>query len=181
MSTKKRIFIQFDGSNFYNRLKEPPLSFKSLIKFDFANFVTFLLGNNTLTNVVYYVGAIRTEKGNPKSYELYKNQRQFLGYLEKQRITISRGFILKSYGYHEKGVDIQIATDILIGAYENLYDQVILLSSDTDLLPAVIKAKSLGKTIEYVGFSHKPSFAMIRHSNLRRLLSKDDLLPFCKK
>jgi len=181
MSTKKRVFIAFDGSNFYNRLKEPPLSFKNLLVFDFSNFVTYLLGDNLLVDAIYYVGAIRTEKGNPKSYELYKNQRRFLGYLEKQKITVSRGYILKNDGYHEKGVDVQIAIDILIGAYENLYDKLVLLSSDTDLLPAIRKIKELGKTVEYVGFSHKPSFAMIRHSNLRRLLGKDDLLPFCKK
>lgn len=176
-----RILIAIDGSNFYNRLKEPPLSFKNLLEFDFANFIAFLLGNNSLIDATYYIGAIRTEKNNPKSFELFRNQIKLFGSLTRQGLKISRGYILKNDGYHEKGVDVQIATDILIGAYENLYDKVVILSSDTDLLPAIIKAKSLGKTIEYVGFSHKPSFAMIRHSNLRRLLNKDDLLPFCKK
>lgn len=35
----------------------------------------------------------------------------------------------------EKGVDVQIAMDILIGAYERTYDVGILFSADTDLLP----------------------------------------------
>ncbi len=58
--------------------------------------------------------------------------------------------------YHEKGVDVQLAVDILIGAYEDLYDRAILISSDTDLIPAIQKVKQLGKQIEYIGFSHQP-------------------------
>jgi len=181
MSTKKRVFIAFDGSNFYNRLKEPPLSFKNLLVFDFSNFVTYLLGDNLLVDAIYYVGAIRTEKGNPKSYELYKNQRRFLGYLEKQKITVSRGYILKNDGYHEKGVDVNIAVDILVAAYENLCDRIILVSSDTDLLPAIKKAKEKGKVIEYIGFSHQPSLAMVANCSESTLLKKEDLVTFVKK
>lgn len=76
---------------------------------------------------------------------------------------------------------MQIAVDMLIGAYENLYDKLILLSSDTDLLPAIRKVRDLKKTIEYIGFPHAPSFAMIRFAHLRRLLAKDDLLAFITK
>lgn len=32
--------------------------------------------------------------------------------------------------------------------------------------------------VEYVGFSHKPSHALITHSDIRRLLTKEDLEPF---
>jgi uncharacterized LabA/DUF88 family protein len=112
---------------------------------------------------------------------LFKNQLKLFGYLTRQKIKIYRGYILKTDGYHEKGVDVKIAADILIGAYENLYDKAVLLSSDTDLLPAISKAVSLGKIIQYVGFAHNPSFALIRHAKPAKLLSKDDLMPFVKK
>ena len=67
---------------------------------------------------------------------------------------------------------------ILIGAYENLYDTAILVSSDTDLIPALAKAREMKKKIEYIGFSHKPSYGLITHSDIRRLLTKDDLQQF---
>lgn len=175
---KERVFIAFDGSNFYHRLKEPPLNFKNLLRFNFSGFVKNLLTDRVLVKAVYYIGAIKTEKGNLKSFELFRQQIKLFGYLSRQKIKISRGYILKTDGYHEKGVDVQIAVDLLIGAYEDLWDTVILLSSDTDLLPAIRKVRQLGKNIEYVGFSHKPSFAMIRHATLSRLLTKDDFLPF---
>ena len=82
--------------------------------------------------------------------------------------------------FHEKGVDVKIAVDILASAYENLADRIILVSSDTDLLPAVQKAKEKGKMVEYVGFVHQPSQAMKRHCSRYRLLNKEDLLKFTK-
>jgi uncharacterized LabA/DUF88 family protein len=124
---------------------------------------------------------IRTEKNNPKNYKLFKKQRKLFSFLEKQKVKVYRGYILKTDGYHEKGVDVKIASDILIGAYENLYDKVVLLSFDTDLLPAVKKAVLLKKTVQYVGFFHKPSFALIRHAKPARLLTKEDIVPFLKK
>ncbi len=37
----------------------------------------------------------------------------------------------------EKGVDVRIATDLIIDAFYNNYDQAYIFSSDTDLLPAI--------------------------------------------
>lgn len=179
---KKRAFIIIDGSNLYNRLKEKPLSFKNLLQFDFAGFINYLSKGKKLIKSCYYVGAIRTEKNNPKSFQLYKNQRKLIGNLRKNHIGVSLGYILKSDNhYHEKGVDVQIAVDLLIGAYEDLWDMAILVSSDTDLLPAIKKIRQLGKTVEYIGFSHNPSFALIRFSDIRTLLKKENIGAFIKQ
>ena len=43
------------------------------------------------------------------------------------------------------------------------------------------KAKEKGKTVEYVGFSHQPSLAMVANCSESKLLKKEDLLPFIKK
>jgi len=69
---------------------------------------------------------------------------------------------------------------MLVATYEKLYDHIILISSDTDLLPAIKKAKEKGITVEYIGFSHQPSLAMIANCSVSKLLDKDDLLPFIK-
>src|SRR5205807_178804 len=89
------------------------------------------------------------------------------------------GYLLKSgHTYHEKGVDEYIAVAILVAAYENLADRIILVSSDTDLIPAINKAQEKGKVVEYVGFSHKISLAMARSCRETRTLTKDVLVPF---
>jgi len=86
---------------------------------------------------------------------------------------------MKSDGvYHEKGVDVKIAVDVLVGAYEDLYDEAILISSDTDLIPVIKKVRHLEKKVEYIGFSHRPSLALQRYASLTRLVIKEELEKF---
>ena len=173
---KERVFILIDGNNFYHRLKE--LELINLLTLDYEKLTKFLISRRFLVSKNYYIGAIREESNNPKSKQLMSGQRKLTGNLQKDNWVMKFGHMLKADGYHEKGVDVQIATDILIGAYENLYDTAILVSSDTDLIPALAKAREMKKKIEYIGFSHKPSYGLITHSDIRRLLTKDDVQQF---
>lgn len=173
---KERIFIIIDGSNFYHRLKE--IGLVGLLNFDYKKLTQFLLGKRTLITNNYYIGAIREESGNLKSKKLMINQQKLISKLKNCGWQISFGHMLKTDGYHEKGVDVLMAVDLLVGAYENLYDTAILVSSDTDLIPALAKVCAMGKKVEYIGFSHKPSYGLITHSDIRRLLTKEDLEQF---
>jgi len=49
------------------------------------------------------------------------------------------------------------------------------------LLPAIKKAKDKGKWVEYVGFSHKVSVAMVANCSESTLLKKEDFEPFIVK
>jgi len=176
---KERVFIIIDGSNFYHRLKE--ISLKNLLSFDYKKFSEFLARGREVVLKKYYIGAIRVQERNPKSFKLWKNQRILLGRIKKSGFEIGFGHMLKTDRYHEKGVDVLMAVDLLIGAYEDLFDTAILVTSDTDLIPAIDKVREKGKKIEYVGFSHKPSYALIAHSDIRRLLLKEDLTEYFNK
>lgn len=174
-----KIFVAIDGSNFYKRLKD--LGIPGLLDFNYMAFAKWLTRKGQLKECVYYVGQIREELANPKSKSLKRNQDRLFSRLRKQDVTIKTGYILKTNSkYHEKGVDVQIAVDICMKAVRNEYDRLILVSSDTDLIPAVKEVKNLGKIVEYVGFDVNPSFAMMRFSSSRTLLKKEDLLPFTK-
>jgi uncharacterized LabA/DUF88 family protein len=78
-------------------------------------------------------------------------------------------------------VDVKIAVDLLTSAYEDSYDTAILLSSDTDLIPAIQKVRVLGKAVEYIGFAHRPSLGLQKHVNLSRLLISTEIEPFAAK
>ena len=174
-----RCVILIDGSNFYFKLKD--LKLHHLIDFDFSGFSTFLSPTHKLVSSTYYVGAVRTD-GTEKTQKLFNNQRKLLSHLRRHRVKYSLGYLLKSDDrFHEKGVDVNIAVDILVATYENLCDHIILISSDTDLLPAIKKAKAKGKTVEYIGFSHSPSLAMVANCTESRLLKTEDLPPFIKQ
>lgn len=61
----------------------------------------------------------------------------------------------------EKGVDVGIAVDIAVDALRKTVDHIVLISSDTDLIPAIKVAKSAGVKITYVGFSDKTTKAIV--------------------
>lgn len=171
-----RSLILIDGSNFYFKLKD--LRLQNLLRFNFSAFASFLIKDSRLVESVYYIGRIRTD-GTAKTRKLFDDQQRLFGHLKKHNFRYSLGYLLKSKGkFHEKGVDVNMAVDMLVAAYENLCDSIILISSDTDLLPAVKKLKEKGKNVEYIGFSHQPSVAMVANCSRSRLLTKDDLLPF---
>ena len=169
--------ILIDGSNFYFKLKDLKLS--NLLHFDFSGFAKSISGeNNKLISTTYYIGKIRTD-GTEKTKQLFDNQQKLLSHLIKHKVKYSLGYLMKTDGrYHEKGVDVNIAVDMLVAAYEDQCDRIMLISSDTDLLPAIIKSKEKGKAVDYVGFSHKPSVAMVATCTESHLLKKGDLEVF---
>lgn len=176
---QKRCVILIDGSNFYFKLKN--LKLHQLLKFDFLGFAKNLTKEYQIIQSVYHIGKIRTD-GSKKTQQLFNDQRKLFAHLKKNSFKYSLGYLLKTDGkFHEKGVDVNIAVDILVTAYEDIADHIILISSDTDLLPAIRKAKQKGKTIEYIGFSHMPSVAMVANCSKSRLLTVDDLSPFVEK
>ena len=143
----ERVFLLIDGSNFFHRLRE--LGMMNLLTFDYRSFAKFLIGNKrTVASQAYYIAPVREEAGNSKSRMLMRDQRIFMNNLQKHGWTIQFGHMLKTDRYHEKGVDVLMATDLLCGAYEDLYDTAILVSSDTDLIPAIQKVRSKGKKVE---------------------------------
>lgn len=179
---KERIIVFLDGSNFYHRLRDPELNFKQLLDFNYKGFSEWLAHGRVIANCIYYVGLVRKEKNNLKSQELVRNQQKLFANLQKQKWEIKTGYMMAhDKDYKEKGVDVKLAVDILDMAYQNKYDTAIVVSSDTDLIPGIIRAKELGKNIEYIGFSHRPSFAMQRYAGLSRLLSKVELENFLPK
>ena len=174
-----KCIILIDGSNFYFKLKD--LKLQNLLNFDFSGFAKLLAKDNEIVTANYYIGAVKTD-GTKTTQKFFDNQRKLLSHLKKHKYSYTLGYLLRSDGvFHEKGVDVNIAVDILVAAYENIADRIILVSSDTDLLPAIKKAREKGKFIEYVGFFHKPSLAMKAKCSLSRLLTKTDLLKFISK
>ncbi len=78
----------------------------------------------------------------------------------------------------EKGTDVKIAVDLIVGAVDDLYDTAILVSSDTDIIPAIKYVRYKGKKVEYVGFSHSPSLGIQKNVNFSILLLPEDIQKF---
>ena len=80
---------------------------------------------------------------------------------------------------------------MFIGAIDDKYDTAIIVSSDTDLVPAIDSVRHrLKRKVEYVGFSiedpkdkdnsTKPILSMISRTDRQRTLVESDLKTFIK-
>ena len=176
---RERVAIYIDGGNTYRKLKDLGLPEEGK-RFDFGAFAAHLLGDRELVSKRYYVGQVRNTDHTAKSEELVRKQQIFVDTLRNTGFDVKLGKIMYDAGrIREKGVDVKLAIDIVIGASDNLYDTAIVVSSDTDLIPAlkyVVNGKK--KQIEYVGFAGSPSFGMLKESTIQRIVTKADLLPF---
>ena len=161
-----RVAIFIDGSNFYHALKNA--YGKAAIKFDqLALALTNRSPERRLLRVHYYNAAY--DQGTDAA--AYAKQQRFFGYLrrtpylslslgrlERRRLEIDPaarkqiepilGSPLPDHTYVEKGVDTQLAVDMVKLAVANTYDVAILVSGDGDFAPAVEFVKQLGKHVE---------------------------------
>ncbi len=169
----ERVAIFIDGGNFYQRIRESGVG--KGMQLDYDAFVSFLLRGRSLVSKSYYIGIVRDHDHTKKSQDMVRSQQKFLSGLETHGFAIKRGRIVYDHKIREKGVDVQIAIDLIVGAYENAYDTAMVVSSDTDLIPAIKQVRRMGKKVEYVGFSARPSLGMARESSLSVLLLPEDI------
>ena len=170
-----RTLVLFDGSNFYHRVKSLGLGI-SLSTFLYRKFVDSIIGAENIV-IRYHVGEVKRAGG--RELKPYQTQLRFIEHLRKQGIEVVLGYLLLVNGkYHEKGVDVNLALDIAVGALKDEYDTCYLISSDTDLIPAINLAQESGKIVIYVGFQHRYSEALKRVCKRYLLLGGDDVRKF---
>lgn len=167
----KKILVIFDGSNFYHGVKRLSKN-THLSNFNYRKLSQNVTGSKDV-KIEYCVGEIKQNHRSSKTRRLYAGQQALFYHLEKQGIKIQKGYMLKDGStYHEKGVDVRIAIDILHGALKNTYDICYIISSDTDIIPAILDAKTEKKQVVYIGFKGFISRAM--EANCSRTIILDD-------
>jgi uncharacterized LabA/DUF88 family protein len=172
----ERISILIDGSNMYHYLREIQLT--GLAEFDYRAFAQFLARGRTIASATYYVGKVRS-RGDAKGQELRRWQQRLVARLQDMGWRVEYGHMLENNGvFQEKGVDVHIAVDLLTGAYEDVYDTAVLVSSDTDLIPAIQAVRRRKRQVEYLGFAHRPSFGLMKNADLTTTLRREEVLPF---
>ncbi len=184
MNKKAIVFI--DGSNLYFKLKEFRKKLNEdlrLLNFNFRKFAEWLADDNELVEIRYYVGAVKRQINNPKSEKMYADQQKLLRRLQQQKVITTMGVLIRhpDKTYHEKGVDVRLAVEMIRFARQNKYDIAYLLSSDTDLVPAIEEVQAFGKAVQYVGFAKAQSFGLTMVANDIRLLRPEDIEQFFEK
>lgn len=180
----KKAIIFIDGSNFYYRLKYviKDKTNVSLLDFDYAKFGQWLCKDFEVIEIRYYIGAVRRKNHNQKSEQLYNNQQRLFRKLQKQNIQIVLGQLIQhpDKTYHEKGVDVRLAVEMIKFALQDKFDTAFLISSDTDLVPAVEEVLSLGKKVKYIGATDSQSFGLSKITGDYLILRAEDVEMFLK-
>jgi uncharacterized LabA/DUF88 family protein len=217
MSKQERVHIYIDAGNFYHLVLKK-LGIQET-DFDFERFSIFLANGRTITKngKRFYVGTVREKEGDEKSKIAMARQNSLFSALKKGeweikpsklRLRTETVFIdkrvvdyqkIRKAGidrivfekFREKGVDVKLATDLIVGAVDDQYDVAIVVSSDSDLVPAIDWVRfrfQKKKKVEYVGFSildehnpknsTEPTLNLISKTDIKRILVRSDVEQF---
>lgn len=142
---KQKVIVYVDGFNFYYGLKKYP--WKKYYWLDIVKLMeSFLKPNQELIAVKYF-------SARPTDVEKCKRQDAFFqANKENPKFKLILGKYLKKeiecfkchniiHTYEEKESDVRIATQIVADAYQRNCDLAIIVSADSDMIPAVELAK----------------------------------------
>lgn len=164
--TQDHVAIFIDGSNLYHALRE---NF-GRTDLDFAEFVKKLCGQRCLYRTYYY-NVLQEQSLYPDGY---REQQEFLDAMRKTPyMEVRLGHTKLRQGVPvEKGIDIMLATDLLLYGFQGLYDVAILVSGDGDFLYALQTAKNMGKHVEVAYFERNVSKDLQEVADYAHLLNR---------
>ncbi len=152
------IFI--DGSNMYHSLK----AYYKRTDIDLGCFCRKLVERRRLVRIYYYNAAV----GKAEEPERYKDQQKFFSSVAAIPYTELRlGRLVYTNAWpnsppYEKGVDVQLATDMLTHAFKNNYNAAILVAGDNDFVGALQAIKDNGKNAEVALFGQERTSRALR-------------------
>jgi hypothetical protein len=167
--------VYIDGENLRKSLARVLLDSKviknssDLTTYHLRNLLQDILATKDL-DIHYYSSEIRLPNGYTPSDEIMSHvesirsySRKWVPNLKLQNIRYIKAGYLKVKStkpcqkchtiqetLQEKGVDVRIATDMLEDAYTDKQNTIVIISSDTDLCPALHKVKARNKKVIYV-------------------------------
>jgi uncharacterized LabA/DUF88 family protein len=174
LSKKERVVVYIDGFNLYFGMLDAGfdyckwLNLKLLIK-------NLLQTNQELIEIKYFTSRV---SNNP---EKQKRQNTYIEALESVGVKIYYGNYQSDTieckrcnniwpKFNEKMTDVNIATQILIDAYQDKYDMAMLISGDSDLVPPMKAVHEIFKNKRvFVAFPpkrHNQSVALVARGSL---------------
>jgi uncharacterized LabA/DUF88 family protein len=151
MFDKQRIIVYVDGFNFFYGLKN--LRWKKYYWLDIVKFFeSFMMPQQELVAVKYF-------SARPLYFKKSKRQDVFFqANQENTRFKLILGKYLKKeiecfkchnmiHTFEEKESDVRIATQIIADAYQKICDLSIIVSADSDLIPAIELAQEINHNV----------------------------------
>ncbi|MFO0971149.1 MAG: NYN domain-containing protein [Candidatus Saccharimonadales bacterium] len=187
-----RRIVLIDGENLTYGLRtllsteDEKLPRNSLNTYDFRGLTEEVLADQLPGEILWFGARLRQYAETPELLEKTNNairrQSYFVNHVQSQKITfIKAGYLRlretdpcsqcqnKEWKFIEKGVDVGLAVRMLAEAHEDT--EIIIVSADTDLVPAVRASKKLGAKIMFVGYEYRPISALSSIADSTRVIT----------
>lgn len=160
--------------------------------FDFRGLIEELLADNLPAEILWFGARLRlydqTAELKRKSREAIASQAKFMNHIQKQKIRFNKVGYLRAresdpcdqckhqtWKLTEKGVDVGLAVRMVTEAKKTT--EIVVISADTDLLPAFKAAKTSGAKVMHIGYEFRPVHALSKIADTSRVIT----LPFVQK
>jgi uncharacterized LabA/DUF88 family protein len=152
--------------------------------FNYRGLLEEVLADNIPSEILWFGARLRiydqTEEVKLKSESAVHLQSYFVNEIQKQRITFVKIGYLRAreielsdgtteWKLVEKGVDVGLAVRIVAEADQNT--EVVVISADTDLLPAFKQARKQGARLVHLGYEHRPIASLSNASHATRIIT----------
>jgi len=155
-------------------------------RFDFRGMIEELLADNLPTEILWFGARLRlyeiTDELKTKSEEAILIQSKFVNHIQSQKINfIKVGYLraretdpcekcsTRTWKLTEKGVDVGLAVRMVTEADKDT--ELVVISADTDLLPAFTASAKLGAKIMHIGYEYRPIHALFSTSDTSRTIT----------
>jgi uncharacterized LabA/DUF88 family protein len=124
--------------------------------FDVCHFARAVAGNRVLSRVCYFTA--RPSIPPIKTQTQYWNEVQHLQRVDKQILAdfgqyVRYGYMVKHPNrWEEKKTDVWLAAQMVFDACGDVFDTLILVTADNDLVPAAELVRFTGKDVELISF-----------------------------
>lgn len=175
---KERVMVFIDGSNLYHSLK----NYYKRTDIDIGKMCKKLLDNRRLVRIYYYNGKV----GLKEEPQRYRDQQTFLASVNAIPYCELRLGRLVYHNWpnsppYEKGVDVQLATDMITHSFKNNYDVAVLVAGDNDFVGALQAVKDNGKNVEVALFGKERTSYRLRMVADRVIAINSKFLKGCWK
>ena len=163
--------------------------------FNMRDFLANILASNNTSHICYYTTRVKQptykipQQLSEKLDKISTSHRKWIAKLSSQNITVIKAGHLKiresnacvhcgkkTLVLQEKGVDVRIATDLLQAAKE--HQPIVLVSSDSDLVPSLQTARKLGAKVTYVCPADRVNRALVANTDKVITFDSDKVLTY---
>lgn len=165
----RRLAIFIDGSNLYNGMRENLAN----TRVNLGALIDQLRGDRYLIRCYYYNAPLTDDYDG----DLRDGQARFFESLRRiPYVTVRLGRLhRRSDGsLVEKGIDVSIAVESLALAYQDAYDETVIVSGDGDYVELVEAIKGRGKQVEVAMFRNQSAGILLEYADVFRPLDELD-------